>query len=181
MPALPSTKDITAVGVGMPGPVLPAEGIIQQAVNLGWNTSPIAADLSRHFDGLPVTIGNDVNTGALGEASYGISKGSSSSLALFVGTGLGGGLILDGKAVNGTHGFAGEVGHIPCPFTTAVCTCGQVGCLEMVASKRGLQHYMREAQKEGKDVFLSDDEIDDLRSSAIRRAWEADCAVLNLR
>ena len=123
-------SDITALGVGMPGPVLPELGIIQQAVNLGWEKTDIAKDLSRHFEGLPVAIGNDVNMGALGEASYGCAKGTSSSLAMFVGTGLGGGLVKDGKVINGTHGFAGEIGHIPCPFTTAVCTCGQVGCLK---------------------------------------------------
>ena len=145
--------DIKAVGVGMPGPVLPEEGIIQKAVNLGWERSPIAAHLSGHFNGLPVLIGNDVNTGALGEASYGISQGSRSSLAMFVGTGLGGGLIDDGKVVNGVHGFAGEIGHIPCPFTQAVCTCGQLGCLEMVASKRGIQQYMRAQKEEGRAVF----------------------------
>lgn len=172
-------KEIKAIGVAVPGPVLPEKGIIQKAVNLGWETAPIAADLSRHFDNVPVAIGNDVNIGALGEASYGVSMGSTSSLALFVGTGLGGGLINNGKVINGTHGFAGEIGHIPCPFTTAVCTCGQVGCLEMVASKRGLQQYMRSQRAAGRDVFLSDDEINDLRSSAIRRAWEAKCSVMH--
>lgn len=167
--------DMQAVGVGLPGPVLPERGEILGAVNLGWDCKPVAEDLSKHFAKLPVAIGNDVNFGALGESSYGIAAGTTSSYALFMGTGLGGALVIDGAVQVGAHGFAGELGHLPGPFDHALCTCGQRGCLETVASKTGIARLIKEARAAGAPCVLDDDILADLRSSHLRTAWDAGC------
>lgn len=168
-------RDISCIGIGLPGPVLPAEGIIQGAVNLGWPRKPVAHDLSLVCGRLPMVIGNDVNFGALGEARHGAGVGAACCAALFMGTGLGAAVVLDGAVRSGAHGFAGELGHLPGPFDNARCTCGQRGCLETVASKRGIARMLREGIKDGKACALSTDAIADLRSSALRKAWHKEC------
>ncbi|TVR09587.1 MAG: ROK family protein [Planctomycetota bacterium] len=171
-------EDVRAVGVGLPGPVLPECGDILGAVNLGWGRKPIAHDLSQLFDGLPVAIGNDVNFGALGEATYGIAAGTASSYALFMGTGLGGALVINGALQVGTHGFAGELGHLPGPFDNALCICGQYGCLETVASKTGIARLLQAAKSSGASCLIDDDTLQDLRSSHLRKAWDDGCTTV---
>lgn len=171
--------DILSFGIGLPGPVLPDQGILQGAVNLNWPRSAIVQDLSERCGGVQVTIGNDVNFGALGEISHGAALGTASCMALFMGTGLGAGLVIDGKIRNGLHGVAGEFGHIPCPMSQFHCDCGQFACLETVASKRGLQRLIRQQDRSHKRCLLSADEVDDLRSSALRRAWDEGCPVVS--
>lgn len=164
-------REVTAFGLGVPGPVDPRTGAVQGAVNLGWDESPIAADSSRAFAGLPVAVGNDVNFGALGEVVHGAGRGATTAYALFMGTGLGGAYVADGAVVSGQHGFAGELGHIPAPFGQALCTCGQLGCLETVASKVGIGRLIQEALAVGRETTLEDPA--DLRSSRLKAAWDA--------
>lgn len=166
-------KEIKSLGVGMPGPVLASQGVIAGAVNLGWGRKPVGKDLSKLFDGLPVAIGNDVNFGALGEASMGSAAGAKSMFALFMGTGLGGAFVRKGKVLDGAHGFAGEIGHLPGPFPPVQCKCGQIGCLETVASKVGIAATLRQAIADGKPCALNPD--GKLKASAMRRAWDDGC------
>ncbi len=138
-------RGLPAIGIGVPGPVDHKRGVVITAPNLGWQDRPIAADLAEHF-GVPVSVGNDVNMGALGEVTFGAARGLRSALAAYVGTGLGGGVVVKGKVVNGAHGFGGEIGHVASPFNPKRrCGCGKLGCLEMTASKKGLMAAAAEA------------------------------------
>jgi glucokinase len=170
-------KDIKAFGVGIPGPVLSAKGIVSKATNLGWGEKPVAKDLSEQFKDLPVAIGNDVNFGALGEYSHGAAAGVDSAYALFMGTGLGGAAVIDDKVVEGANGFAGELGHLPFPGSSRQCSCGQIGCLETVAAKVGIKQHIHEALAAGETCLLEDP--DDLRSSKLRKAWDDGCPTVH--
>ncbi len=131
------------VGLGVPGPV-DREGNLLFAANLGWKKSPVAADVGARLQ-VGVVLGNDVNCGALGETTYGAAAGVASAAMFFVGTGLGGAVVVNGTILNGAHGFGGEFGHIPAPFGDAQCGCGNRGCLETVASKTGIVRLISEA------------------------------------
>ena len=105
--------DIGGVGIGVPGPIQPEVGLVKRAVNLGpsWDAFPLGRTLSRHL-GLPVVVENDVKVGAVGEYTYGAGRGSRAMLAIFVGTGIGGGIILDGHLYAGPRNSSGEVGNM---------------------------------------------------------------------
>lgn len=168
-----SFKAIETIGLGVPGPVNSDEGVVVVAPNLGWRGLPVARDAARLFK-RPVVLGNDVNFGGLGEVAYGAARKATSAFAAFVGTGLGGALVLDGAIVNGAHGFAGELGHVPAPFGAARCGCGRLGCLETVASKTGIARLIAGYRKAGMRCLLTS-EGGRLRSSDLLRAWQAGC------
>jgi glucokinase len=165
-------KDLPAIGIGVPGIVEPRKGRIVLAANLGWTDRDIAADLGELL-GAPVVVGNDVNMGALGEMAFGAARGLKTAFAAYVGTGLGGALIVRGKVVNGAHGFAGELGHMPAPFTQRQCGCGHRGCLETSASKTGMMQRIAEGVARGETCLLPRDGT--LKTSAIRKALDAGC------
>lgn len=167
-------KAIRVCGLGAPGPVDSENGIMHMAPNLGWARKPLGKDLGKAL-GLRVVLGNDVNCGALGEVAYGAAADARSAVAVFIGTGLGGAVILDGQVVNGAHGYGGEIGHLPAPFGEAVCGCGRRGCLETVASKTGLVRLISEAVAKGGKARLALDGT--LKSSAITEALAAGCPV----
>lgn len=130
-------EDVLGIGLGIPGAVLP-NGVVNRCVNLGWGIVDVAGDL-KALTGIPVKAGNDANVAALGESWQGGAAGCR-NLALFtLGTGVGGGIILDGKILCGAHGAGGEVGHIPTDRTeTAACGCGNHGCAEQYGSATGI-------------------------------------------
>ncbi|MGN0379202.1 MAG: ROK family glucokinase [Butyrivibrio sp.] len=142
------TDDIIGVGIGVPGPVTPS-GIVKGCVNIGWGDTPVEESL-KDKTGFNVKAGNDANVAALGELWQGGGKGNQSLVMVTLGTGVGGGIVLDGKIVKGTHGAAGEIGHMSVVYDeTETCNCGKVGCLEQVASATGI---VKEAKR-----FLSKD------------------------
>ncbi|MCD8077789.1 MAG: ROK family protein, partial [Lachnospiraceae bacterium] len=100
---------VQGAGIGLPGPVTP-DGIVNHCVNLGWGRMNIEKDLSRLLGGVPVHAENDANVAALGEALYGAGAGHDSMVMVTLGTGIGGGVVLHGKLVSGSHGAAGEIG-----------------------------------------------------------------------
>lgn len=167
-------KDFAAIGLGMPGPIDDHRGVVHLAPNLGWRERPVAKDL-RKLARRPVVLGNDVNFGCLGEATYGCAKGASSVFAAFVGTGLGGGLVLDGRLQNGLHGFAGELGHVPAPFGDQACACGLRGCLETSASKTGIIRLILKEQRRGVRSLIKLKAGDRVKSSRLREAWKDKC------
>jgi glucokinase len=138
-------KDLLGLGMGVPGPVIDGGEKLRCAVNLGWKMPhPLTKDMSKRLNGLPVWITNDVNAGALAEARMGAGRKAHCVYGLFVGTGLGGGLVVDGQVINGFHGLAGEVGHMVAPIVgeAQLCSCGQHGCVETLVSKKGIQHLI---------------------------------------
>ncbi len=127
--------DYLGIGIGIPGQIFP-DGTAN-AVNLGWDHLPLVSEL-QDMTGLRVTGGNDANMAALGEYWMGTGKGYKSLVLVTLGTGVGGGIILDGKCLDGAHGAGGEIGHINVnPGETRVCGCGNRGCLEQYASATG--------------------------------------------
>ena len=125
------------IGIGVPGPV-GADGTVFKCVNLGWGVFNVA-DRLQELTGLKVKAGNDANVAALGEMWQGGGKGCHSIVMITLGTGIGGGIILNGEILSGTNGAAGEVGHIPVwDDETEMCGCGKRGCLEQYGSATGI-------------------------------------------
>lgn len=129
--------DVVGVGVGAPGPI-DEEGTVYKAVNLGWDVFNIPKVLSGYLD-LPVKAGNDANVAAYGEMWQGGGKGYSNLVAVTLGTGVGGGIIINGRILTGATGAGGEIGHIHIEDNeTVVCGCQNKGCLEQYASATGV-------------------------------------------
>ena len=136
-------KDIVGAGLGVPGPVMP-DGSVEVCVNLGWHHVNPQKELSGLLDGIPVKSGNDANVAALGEMWQGGGKGYSDIIMITLGTGVGGGVILDQKILSGRHGLGGEIGHIHVRDDEwEHCNCGGVGCLEQIASATGIAREAR--------------------------------------
>ena len=135
--------DVEGAGMGVPGPVMP-DGYVEVCVNLGWKDKYPARELSDALKGLPVKCGNDANVAALGEMWQGGGKGFTDIVMITLGTGVGGGVIIDEQIITGKHGLGGEIGHIHVrDEETEHCNCGGVGCLEQVASATGIAREAR--------------------------------------
>lgn len=135
--------DLSGVGMGVPGPVLP-NGYVEVCVNLGWRDLNPQEQLSGLLDGISVRSANDANVAALGEMWQGGGKGYSDIVMVTLGTGVGGGVVMDQKIIAGQHGLGGEIGHIHVrDEETEICNCGGVGCLEQVASATGIAREAR--------------------------------------
>ena len=131
-------NDIEGVGIGLPGPVL-ANGTVLNCVNLGWGTFNVSEKMSQMFHGVPVKADNDANVAALGEDWLGAGKEFDSIVMLTLGTGVGGGVVINNKIVQGFNGGAGEVGHITVnEDEVEECGCGRKGCLEQYCSATGV-------------------------------------------
>lgn len=129
--------EIDGVGIGIPGPVND-KGEVSVAVNLHWGFKAVAKELGE-MTGLPAMAGNDANVAALGEAWKGAAAGARNVIVITLGTGVGGGIIVNGKTVSGAHGAGGEVGHANIDHgETESCNCGNQGCLEQYASATGI-------------------------------------------
>ena len=135
--------DIIGIGIGVPGPVN-GRGVVNKCVNLGWGVFNIADELSA-LAGFPVKAGNDANVAALGEYWKGGGKGCENMVFVTLGTGVGGGVILNGKILGGAHGVGGEIGHITVSAPDKhPCTCGKRGCVEQYASATGIVRMTKE-------------------------------------
>lgn len=137
-----SREDFLGIGLGVPGPV-DQKGIINGAVNLHWGKKDLPAELGG-ITGLPVWAGNDANVAALGEMWKGGGAGSRNLILATLGTGVGGGIIVEGQIVTGSRGAGGEIGH--CRVNRQekeVCNCGNQGCLEQYASATGIARLAR--------------------------------------
>lgn len=146
---------ITGVGIGVPGPV-DDQGIIYGAANLGWGCKTLTKELKEMLGGLNVRAGNDANVAALGEMWLGAGLGEKHVLMVTLGTGVGGGVIADGKILTGASGSAGEFGHMCVnPHETEVCNCGLRGCLEQYASATGIKRLeqLRLAENEDESIL----------------------------
>ncbi|MDY6094498.1 MAG: ROK family glucokinase [Candidatus Enteromonas sp.] len=132
-----SKKSIKGIGIGCPGSIDSAKGTCDFAGNLGWENLPIVPILEKTM-GIPARITNDANAGALGEAIFGAAKGKKNVILITLGTGVGGGLILDGKLFEGNQSKGAELGHSLLVMDGRPCTCGRKGCIEAYASVTAL-------------------------------------------
>lgn len=130
-------EDVQGIGLGVPGPV-DNEGVVHKCVNLGWDVVNVEKELEEKTE-LLVKAGNDANVAALGEAWKGAAAGAKNVILVTLGTGVGGGIILDGKIVAGVHGAGGEIGHANIDHAEEEkCNCGNSGCLEQYTSATGI-------------------------------------------
>lgn len=138
---------IQGIGIGVPGPVT-SDGVVNKAVNLGWDVVPVQAELAE-LSGMKVRVGNDANVAALGESWMGAGKDFNSILCVTLGTGIGGGIIIDDQIVYGAHGAGGEIGHMTVnPNEELTCGCGRHGCIEQYASATGFARMTRKMLSE---------------------------------
>ena len=152
--------DVAGVGVGVPGPV-DGNGIVHTAVNLGWGQFDLKKELTGLLGGMRVEGGNDANVAALGEMWKGGGQGHRNLVAVTLGTGVGGGIIINGEILTGSTGAGGEIGHIHVEDNeTESCNCGNFGCLEEYASATGIVRLANRAlQADGKDSMLRNGEV----------------------
>lgn len=130
---------VIGIGIGVPGPV-DDSFTVNKCVNLGWGVFNIKERMNELLPDIPnVAAGNDANVAALGELWQGGGRGNQSAVMITLGTGVGGGVVLNGKIIAGSNGGAGEIGHMAVePGESVVCTCGKYGCLEQYTSARGI-------------------------------------------
>ncbi len=177
-------EQVEGVGIGVPGPVQDASVVPIVCANLGgWGEQNVSARLSGLLDGLKVLVGNDANVAALGEIWMGAAKGCSSAVMVTLGTGVGGGVIVNNHVIDGTHGAGGEIGHLTVNrHETAVCGCGKRGCLEQYSSATGVVRCMKKLLDENPDTpcvlrgtdFVAKDVFDAARSGDALAAREVD-------
>lgn len=135
--------EIFGVGIGVPGQIEAETGIVRFAPNLKWENVPLKQNLMKRLK-IPVAITNDVRAAAIGEWIYGAGEGSQDLVCLFVGTGIGSGIIASGRILQGYNNSAGELGHMIIQMEGPICTCGSKGCLEALASGWALAKKTRE-------------------------------------
>lgn len=141
-PILRRNPDIVAVGIGAPGVIRAENGVITSSPNFPeWKDFPIGRKLEEHLK-IPVFLDNDANAVALGEALFGAGRGVKNLICFTLGSGVGGGIILDGKIFRGPDGMAGEIGHVVVEPEGFPCMCGGRGCLEQYASFNGLKNMV---------------------------------------
>ncbi len=142
-------SDINGIGIGCPGSVDSENGILEILPNLGWERVPISRILEKHFN-LPVKISNDANVAALGEAIYGVAKNYNNCVMFTLGTGVGGGIIIDKKLVEGGWSKGAELGHVTLVLGGEDCTCGRKGCIERYVSATALIEQTKKAMLKDK-------------------------------
>ena len=169
-------EQLSALGVGTPGPLDPDTGYIIETANLPFRNFPLGPRLGETF-GCPTIIENDVNAAIYGEFRAGAAQGSRHVLGMFVGTGIGGGLIINGALYHGFGKNAGEIGHMIIEARGPRCSCGRRGCLEALASRTAITRDLRKALKNGQKSMLTrtyGKNLDELPSRALREAFDAD-------
>lgn len=139
----PKDREFIGIGIGCPGAVNSATGFVDKAYNLHWTNVALAEKLSAYVN-RPIKVSNDANVAALGEAMYGVGRMYTDTIVLTLGTGVGGGIILNGKLYEGNEGKGGELGHMVIEVGGEPCTCGRFGCMEAYCSASAL---IRETKK----------------------------------
>lgn len=169
-----SKKNLTGIGIGAAGMVNRERGVLLNAVNLGLTEIPLTEPLSREF-GVPAKLGNDVEVATIGEMNFGAGKGCNNFICIFVGTGIGSGIVINGNILQGAAGTAGEIGHTMLYPNGRICGCGAHGCLEAYASRTAIAKFIASEVARGQESVVRD-KIDPakgiLRSKAISQALE---------
>lgn len=168
--------DITSIGIGAAGQVNRKEGILISAPNLDCYDVKFRKILEKEF-GIPVYLGNDVEVATIGEMTYGAGKGCKDFVCVFIGTGIGSGIVHDGSVYHGSTGTAGEIGHIVLQPNGRACGCGANGCLEAYASRTAIAKRFSAMIKKGSKSILTpyyEDPDFKLRSKYIKEAVDED-------
>jgi glucokinase len=156
MEAQVAFESIRSVGVCVPGPMDRSRSIVSKAPNLGWVQLPVRTELERRLPGKVIGLENDVRAAALGEHRLGAGRGYQSMLAVFIGSGIGGGLIVDNQLYHGAQGGAGEIGHMVVAAGGPRCGCGRAGCLEAMAARDAVARYIRSDVARGHRTALTE-------------------------
>ena len=166
-------EKVESIGIGVPGIVNIESGVVEFAPNVEMDQYPIRDVIKKKYK-MDVNIGNDVNVGTLGEWRFSTEKDVKNAIGLFIGTGIGGGIIIDNKLYSGSGGLAGEIGHMSIDIMGAVCGCGSRGCLEAISSKTGMQTEILARIRRGEKTLIQDslDKEGILKSSALKEAYE---------
>jgi glucokinase len=159
---LPADAGIVAVGVGAAGQIDRKAGVVVDAPNLGVKDMQLGDLLNKQF-GKPVAVGNDVEVAALGEYLYGAGQGFNTFMCVFVGTGIGGGIVQNGRLYTGVSGTAGEIGHMTIDAGGRLCPCGSRGCLEAYASRTAITKAIMSEIHHGRSSILADDAVHQLK------------------
>ncbi len=146
-------SEITAMGIGSPGSVIPSKGIVATSNNLKFSNLPLCAMMKERL-GVDFYIENDANAAAYGELLAGAGKGKKEFIAVTLGTGVGGGIIIDGKIFSGHNHFGAELGHMVIIHGGEKCGCGRKGCWEAYASASALIRQTKEAMENNKDSIM---------------------------
>ena len=163
-------NEINAIASCAPGVIDQQTGIVLFAPNLPMRNYDMRAVMEKKF-GVPFFVGNDVNLGVLGEYKYGAGQGYKNIIGLFVGTGMGGGMILNGELFTGNLFKGAELGHVIMDPEGPLCNCGQRGCLEAFSSKTGMSNYMREQLARGRESVMAEAVADGVfRSKKLKSA-----------
>jgi glucokinase len=147
---------IAAVGVCVPGPLDRSRSVVAMAPNLGWVNLAVRHELERRLPTTLIFIENDVRAAALSEHRLGGGRGHSSMLSVFIGSGVGGGLIVDNKLYHGIHGGAGEIGHLVVKAGGPRCGCGRAGCFETMSARDAVTRYVIADVNRGRPTVLTD-------------------------
>ena len=165
---------VLGLGIGVPGPVN-AKGVVNKCINLGWGVFNIAEELTR-LTGFPVKAGNDANVAALGEFWKGGGQGCDNMVFVTLGTGVGGGIVVEGNLLHGAHGSGAEIGHLCVnPEETVRCNCGNYGCVEQYCSATGIVRLAK-LYLAANDTATSLREVETLTCKDIFDAAKADDA-----
>jgi glucokinase len=166
-------KNLNAIASCAPGVIDQDRGIVLFTPNLPWRDYDMAGSMRKKF-GVPFYVGNDVNLGVLGEYHFGVGKGYKNIVGFFVGTGMGGGLILNGSLYTGNQFKAAEYGHMILDPEGPLCNCGQRGCLEAFSSKQGMSAYIRQQAARGRETMMAEAVQEGVfRSKKMKKALEA--------
>ena len=164
---------LNAIASCAPGVIDQDRGVVLFTPNLPWRDYDMAASMRKKF-GVPFFVGNDVNLGVLGEFHFGAARGYKNIVGFFVGTGMGGGLVLNGSLFTGNQFKAAEYGHMVLDPEGPLCNCGQRGCLEAFSSKQGMSAYIRQQAARGRETMMAEAVQEGVfRSKKLKKALEA--------
>ncbi len=164
---------LKAIASCAPGVIDQERGVVLFAPNLPWRDYDMASSMRKKF-GVPFFVGNDVNLGVYGEYHYGAARGYRNIVGFFVGTGMGGGLVLNGSLYTGHQFKAAEYGHMILDPEGPLCNCGQRGCLEAFSSKQGMTAYIRQQIARGRETMMAEAIQEGVfRSKKLKRALDA--------
>ena len=174
-------SQLRAVSIGAPGAVDPEHGVVYHAPNLVWDAVPLGAKLGKLLR-FPVFAENDVNVGVVGEHALGAGRGAQELVGIFVGTGIGGGIISKGQLYLGARGAAAEVGHMIVKVDGPLCGCGNHGCIEALASRTAMERDVRAAIRAGQRSsvlkLMAERDKERMTSSIIQRALKKNDPVM---